>query len=166
MFFDKTVLSTTLYDWIKWLGIDNLLVCFSSRKKKALIMYKEFMDIISDDKVLKFSSRKSRSSIFGDNGFVEMIKEKFVNSNKMSSLEIKEKRVVLGEGKVKVINAQICDRFNIEESQLYQTRRGVENLPRLFAISLSRGLSGLSFPEIAENIRLNHTKLLLQVIFD
>ncbi len=65
------------------------------------------MDIISDDKVLKFSSRKSRSSIFGDNGFVEMIKEKFVNSNKMSSLEIKEKRVVLGEGKVKVINAQI-----------------------------------------------------------
>ncbi len=125
------------------------------------------MDIDLDGEVMKFYSRKSRSSIWGDNGFVEMIKEKFVNRDKMSNLEIKEKRMVLGEGKVKVINAQICDRFNIEDGQLYQTRRGgVENLPRLFAISLSRGLSGLSFSEIAENIRLNHTKLLLQVIFD
>ncbi len=53
-----------------------------------------------------------------------MIKEKIVTSDKMLSLEIKEKRVVLGEGKVKIINAQICDRFNIEEGQLYQTRRG------------------------------------------
>ncbi len=73
----------------------------------------------------------------------------------MSNLEIKEKRMILGEGKVKVINAQICDRFNIEESQLYQTRRGVENIPRLFAISLSRELSGLSFSEIAEKYNLN-----------
>ena len=116
------------------------------------------MDIISDDKVMKFYSRKYKSSIFGDNGFVEMIKEKFVNSDGVSSLEIKEKRMILGEGKVKTINAQICNRFNIEESLLYQTRRGVENIPRLFAISLSRELSGLSFSEIANKYKIKSYK--------
>ena len=107
-----------------WLDINNLLAFFSSRKKKAILMYKEFMDILLDDKVIDFYSRKVRSSIFGDNVFVEMIKETFVKSDKVSTLEIKEKRVILGEGKVQTINGIICNRFNIEEDMLYRTRRG------------------------------------------
>ena len=65
-------------------------------------------------------------------------------------LEIRERRMILGEGKVKIINKRICETFKIDESVLCQTRRGEENIPRLFALSLSRELSGLSFPEIAK----------------
>lgn len=142
----------------EWLDINNLLACFSSRKKVAIVMYKEFMGIGLNDEVMKFYTKKAQSSIFGDNGFVEMIKEKFVKSDRVSTLEIKEKRVILGEGKVKTINKIICDRFDVEENMLFQTRRGVMNVPRLFAISLSRELSGLSFPEIAQRYKIKSYK--------
>lgn len=142
----------------EWLDINNLLAYFSGRKKEAIIKYKEFMDIGLDDEVIKFYSKKAQSSIFGDSGFVEMIKERFVKSDKVSTLEIKEKREILGEGKVKTINKLICNKFNIEESMLFQTRRGEENMPRLFAISLSRELSGLSFPEIAKRYKIKSYK--------
>ncbi len=142
----------------EWLDINNLLACFSSRKKKAIIMYKEFMDIDLDSEVKKFYSKKARSSIFGDNGFVEMIEQEFVKRDKVSTLEINEKRMILGEGKIKIINKEICNEFNIEENKLFQTSRGVENLPRLFAISLSRELSGLSFSEIAKKYKIKSYK--------
>ena len=142
----------------EWLDINNLLAYFSSRKKEAIIMYKEFMDIGLDDEVMRFYSKKAQSSIFGDNVFVEMIKEKFVKSDSVSTLEIKEKRVILGEGKVKTINKIVCNKFNIEKNILFQTRRGEENMPRLFAISLSRELSGLSFSEIAKRYKIKSYK--------
>ncbi|KKK48318.1 hypothetical protein LCGC14_3146300, partial [marine sediment metagenome] len=82
----------------------------------------------------------------------------FVKSDKVSTLEIKEKRVILGEGKVKIINKTICNEFNIENNMLFQTRRGVVNVPRLFAISLSRELSGLSFSEIANKYKIKSYK--------
>lgn len=86
--------------------------------------------------------------------FFEMIKRKFIKNDKESNLEIKEKRMIFGEGKVKIINKKVCEVFNIEESMLCQTRRGEQNIPRLFAISLSRELSGLSFPEIAKRYKI------------
>lgn len=141
-----------------WLDINNLLAYFSSKKKESIIMYKEFMDIGLDDEVMKFYSKKAQSSIFGDSGFVEMIKERFVKSGKKSTLEIMEKRVIFGEGKVKTINKIICNTFSIEESMLFQTRRGEANIPRLFALSLSRELSGLSFPEIAKRYKIKSYK--------
>ncbi|GJQ57487.1 MAG: hypothetical protein D8M57_18130 [Candidatus Scalindua sp. AMX11] len=142
----------------EWLDINNLLAYFSNKKKKAIIMYKEFMDIGIDEEVMKFYSKKAKSSIFGDSGFVDMIKEKYFTHDKVSTLEIKEKRVILGEGKVKTINEIICNKFNIEESILFQARRGEENIPRSFAISLSRELSGLSFPEIAKRYKIKSYK--------
>ncbi|GJQ57591.1 MAG: hypothetical protein D8M57_19900 [Candidatus Scalindua sp. AMX11] len=87
-----------------------------------------------------------------------MIKEKYFTHDKMSILEIKEKRVILGEGKVKTSNKIICNKFNIEDSILFQARRGEGNIPRLFAISLSRELSGLSFLEITKRYRVKSYK--------
>ncbi|GAX60600.1 bacterial DnaA protein helix-turn-helix domain protein [Candidatus Scalindua japonica] len=60
--------------------------------------------------------------------------------------------------KAKIINETICDEFNIEENMLYQTRRGVVNVPRLFAISLSCEMSGLSFTEIAKKYKIKSYK--------
>ena len=142
----------------EWLDINNLLAYFSSRKKKSIIMYKEFMSIGLDEEVVKFYSKKAQSSIFGDSGFVEMIKEKFVKKGKVSTLGITKKRLILGKGKVKTINKIICNKFNIEENILFQTSRGEENMPRLFAISLSRELSGLSFSEIAKRYKIKSYK--------
>lgn len=82
----------------EWLDIYNLFAYFSSRKKEAITMYEKFMGIGLDDEVVKFYSKKVQSSILGDIGFVEMIKEKFIRKGRESILEIKEKREILGEG--------------------------------------------------------------------
>ena len=138
----------------EFIDINNMLAYFSNRKEDAIKEYKEFMDTDTDEKVLRFYSKKNQGSILGDNRFVEMIKKKYVKNEKKSNLEIKEKRMILGEGKVKIINKEICNKFNIDISILFQTKRGEQNIPRLFAISLSRELSGLSFPEIAERYNI------------
>lgn len=52
-----------------------------STNDQSVEMYKKFMDFDLDDNVMKFYSKKTQSSIFGDNGFVEMVKEKFVKSD-------------------------------------------------------------------------------------
>ncbi len=78
----------------EWLDIYNLLACFSSRKKKAIILYKEFMDIDLDDEVGEFFSKKNQSSIFGDSDFVEMIKEKCVRKDVSSNCFQRETNTV------------------------------------------------------------------------
>ncbi len=138
----------------EFIDISNMLAYFSNRKKDAIKEYKEFMDTDIDDEVLRFYSKKNQSSILGDNRFVEMVKRRFVKDDKKSNLEIKEKRMILGEGKVKTINKEICNIFKIDKRILFQTKRGKQNIPRLFAISLTRELSGLSFPEIAERYKI------------
>ncbi|ODS30701.1 MAG: hypothetical protein SCARUB_04182 [Candidatus Scalindua rubra] len=138
----------------EWIDINNMLAYFSNRKREAIKTYKEFMDTSIDDDVLRFYSKKFQSTILGNDNFFEMIKRKFIKNDKESNLEIKEKRMIFGEGKVKIINKKVCEVFNIEESMLCQTRRGEQNIPRLFAISLSRELSGLSFPEIAKRYKI------------
>ena len=42
----------------------------------------------------------------------------------------------------------------VSEKKLYQVKRGEENRPRVFAITLARELSGLRMPEIAERYRI------------
>ncbi len=123
----------------EWLDINNLLACLSSRKKKAVIVYKEFMDIGLDDEVVKFFSKKSQSSIFSYNSLVEMIKEKKFQRDYYR-------------------NKGICNKFNIEEGVLLQTSRGAKNTPRLFAISLLRELSGFIFPAIAKRYSVKSYK--------
>lgn len=75
----------------EFIDIDNMLAYFSSRKKEAIKEYKEFMATDIDDEVLRFYSKKNQGSILGGNNFVEMIKRKFINDDKKSNLEIKEK---------------------------------------------------------------------------
>ncbi len=138
----------------EWMDINSILAYFSLQKNQAIKNYNEFMDIDIREEVWKFYSKKVQSTILGDEEFVEMVKRKFIKKDKKSDLEVKEKRMILGEGRVKMINKEICERFNIKESILYQNKRGEENIPRQLAISLSRELSGLSFPEIAKRYEI------------
>ena len=88
----------------------------------------------------KFYSILNQSSILGEEGFINNIKERFLYSDKDFELEIKEKKEIQCEGRIEKINREVCNLFGVNDETLYTSKRGEENIPRNMAISLSREL--------------------------
>ncbi|MFQ5964032.1 MAG: hypothetical protein ACE5KZ_07095 [Candidatus Scalinduaceae bacterium] len=139
---------------VAWIDVDSILHFFSKNKIEAIKEYKEYMSQDVDKEAEVFYSKKNQSSIYGDNSFIEKIKEFFIISDKRSNIEIKEKRVLMGEGVLKRVNMEICREFRVSEKKLYQGKRGEENMARFFAITLARELSGFRMSEIAERYKI------------
>lgn len=139
----------------KWLDIDPVLMNFSQKRRQAVVLYKKFIEQSIDDEIATFYSRKNQSSILGEESFVKMIRERFVFSDKNPNIEIKEKKKIQGEGRVGKINIEVCSFFGIKEENLYKSRKGEENIPRMMAVFLSRELSGFQFSEIAKLYKIN-----------
>lgn len=139
----------------EWLNIDSVLLNFGRKRKQAVSMYKEFVEQEPDDEVAKFYSKKNQRSILGEESFVEKIKERFIYSDQKINVEIKEKKEIQGESRIKKINEVVCKVFKISKAKLLVSRRGEENLPRLTAIYLARELSGFMFSEIAKKYKVS-----------
>ena len=137
----------------EWLDISCVLILFSKNKRSAIRQYREFMCSQLDEEVKDFYSKKNQSSILGEESFREWIKMNFISKDNKTKLEVKEKRQLYGEKIIKEINSQVCKAFTIEKNVLFIQKRGKENLPRFFAVSLARELSGLSLTEIADKYK-------------
>jgi REP element-mobilizing transposase RayT len=137
-----------------WIDINSILYFFSKNKAEAIKEYKEYISQDVDKEAKEFYSKKNQSTIFGDNNFIEKIKEFFIIPDKSSNIEIREKRVLMGEGVLQRVNMEICRKFGVSEKKLHEGKRGEENIARLFAITLARELSGLRMPEIAEHYKI------------
>ena len=133
-----------------WIDMSSVLVLFSSKRKLAIKIYKEFMGYPVDKEVNQFYSKKNQSSILGESSFRDWIKNTFILKDDKAQLEIKEKRVLRGEKIIEIITHEVCRMFKIDIHRLFEKKRGKENIPRCLAISLSRELSGLTFLEIAD----------------
>ena len=161
----KTVKSEDDYRWSshriylsgkcnkKWMDISSVLLLFSEKRRSAIRLYREFMGSQLDEEVKSFYSKKNQSSILGEQSFREWIKMNFISIDNKAKIEVKEKRQVYGERIIKEINCQVSKAFDVDENSLFLQTRGKENLPRFFAVSLSREISGLSLIEIAEKYK-------------
>lgn len=141
-----------------WLDVTSVLSLFSLKKNLAIANYKEFMSYPLQDEVSQFYSKKNKASILGENVFKEWIKSNFIRRDNKAQLEIKEKRELQGEKMLQIIRSKVCRMFKIDEKVLFEKKRGEENIPRYFAIALSRELSGLSLPELAEKFYISSYK--------
>ena len=139
---------------VDWMDVDSILHFFSKNKTEAIKEYKKYVSQDVDKDAEIFYSKKNQSSIYGDNNFIEKIKELFIISDKGPNIEIKEKRMLMGEGVLTRVNMEICRKFGVNKKKLYHGKRGEENIARSFAITLSRELSGLRMPEIAERYKI------------
>lgn len=137
-----------------WLDVTSVLSLFSITKKLAIAHYKEFMGYPVKDEVAQFYSKKNQASILGESIFKDWIKSNFIKKDHKAQLEIKERRELQGEKIFQIIKSEVCRIFKIDEKVLFEKRRGEENIPRYFAIALSRELSGLSLPELAEKFNI------------
>lgn len=93
------------------------------------------------------------------------MKKSFVFANKKAELEITERRRILGEKRIDKIKKEICISFKIDEKSLFQRKRGDDYTPRQLLIILTRELSGLSFPEIADRLNVGSYKTIASNIF-
>ena len=136
------------------IDINSVLGQFALKRKDAIDAYKEFMADKIDEEIKRFYSKKNQSSILGKKSFVQRIKEKYIYGDNGSHHETKVKRSIQGERKNLRILKTICREFKITKHDIYRSRRGEENIPRLMAISLSRELTGFSFSEIAKKYHI------------
>jgi len=137
-------------DEAPWLHVRLGLAFFSSKLKKALKEYREFIKSGVDPKTLAFYGKKKQSPILGDPDFLEHIKEKYILTDRKLSTEIPEERKMTGTAITKRILKETARAFSKPEESIYLSKRGELHPARLTALSLSRELSGLRLSEIAE----------------
>lgn len=142
----------------KWLHVRLGLSFFSEELPQALKCYQDYLKHGIDPQTQAFYSHKKQNPVFGDPDFIEMIKQKYIPSNQKLSTEIPEKRTYEGHKIADRIIRQTAKLFKIPIQGLGSSRRGHTNRPRLLAIYLTRELSGLTLPEIAESFGMNTYK--------
>ena len=81
--------------------------------KTALRDYREFMKSGIDSKTLAFYGKKKQSSILGDPDFLEMIKEKYILTDRKLSTEIPEERKVAGVAMTEQILKEVSKSFSL-----------------------------------------------------
>jgi len=148
-----------------WLDIASVLSLFSSKRKLAIEEYKEFMRGPVDSQVEQFYSKKNRGSILGESVFREWIKQNFISKDTKGQLEIQEKRQLQGERIIQSVVREVCEMFQVNRELFFIRKRGEENIPKSFAISLSRELSGLSLPKLAEIYKTPSYKTIATIYF-
>ena len=141
-----------------WLHTRLGLSFFSNKLKQAMQNYHEFIRGGVDQKTLLFYSQKKQNPILGDPDFLEMIKEKYILTDKKLSTEIPEQRTIQGQSKAQEITNKASKIFQRPQKELFISRRGETNYARLATVALTRELSGLRLSEIAKFFGMNSYK--------
>ena len=145
-------------DQAPWLHVRLGLAFYSGKLKGAIKSYRQFMKDGTDPTILAFYGKKKQSPILGDPDFLDMIKEKYIFTDRKLSTEIPEVRSLTGHKKAHQIVEATAKLFQRPKQQLYQSKRGETNRARLVAVSLVRDLSGLKLSEIAQVFKMNSYK--------
>lgn len=134
-------------------GLDASFVLqyFSRNRGKAVELYRRFMSEMPGEEIEEFYASKKQGSILGDGDFLEHIKEKYLLSDPLPNIEIKEKANIRGEKFIKRIKKDVCRLFGVKENELLKGKRGTDNIARQSALALSKELSGMKLSEIGHH---------------
>jgi len=145
-----------------WLHKDFLLSMLSTQSSERLKHYRHFIskDDGEEEMVGKIVEQKKWPSILGSKDFINLIKEKFF-LKKIDDEVPQSKELAPDVDRIKKI---IYRSYNITESELLRSQRGVFNEPRNVAIYLTRRLTGNSLKQIAEQYRIQKYSSVSSVI--
>ena len=113
-------------DQASWLYVRLGLAFFSGKLKTALKAYRQFIKDGIDPKTLAFYDKKNQSPILGDPDFLDMIKEKYLLTNRKFSTEIPEERRLAGAAITEHILKETSRVFSAPREDLYLEKRGKE----------------------------------------
>ena len=136
----------------EWLHKDYILGMFSKDKRSQIISYKRFISSEESAELIHYYSKKNIPSILGDKIFVKLLKDSFLKKKKEK--EIPESTKLCPE--VIDIKQAVCAYYQIEETDLLMSRRGVENEARDFAMYMLRVIRSERLIKIAEEFNLSN----------
>ena len=136
-------------EW-KWLHKDYILKLFSKSKPESIRLYKQFVKQETPETINNIYRRKNLPAILGKKTFIDKVKEKFFTESKFE--EIPETKKLSPDAKK--IKHAVCKEYNIEEQDLYYSRRGYLNEPRNVAVYLVRRLRNDTLKEVGEEFRI------------
>ena len=130
----------------KWLYKDFIFAMITPQKQGRLKSFIEFMQEDDSEEVTRLFSLKKLPSMFGPEGFITGIKEKYY---------FKKKRYEVPESKSlsptsDTIISAVCGHYGVSFTELLITRRGVFNEPRNIAVYLLRQIRGENLNNIGE----------------
>jgi putative transposase len=127
-----------------WLHKKVLLSMLSKDPKQQVRRYRTYMSENEDESLLSMLSLKKLPAILGTSKFVENLKTRFFE--KKRHVEVPESKQLAPD--FAIIKQVICDYYEIEENQLYYTKRAVFNEAKAMGMFLSRYLRGESLKSI------------------
>ena len=136
----------------EWLHKNYILGIFSKDKRTQIISYKRFISSEESAELIHYYSKKNIPSILGDKIFVKLLKDSFLKRKKEK--EIPESTKLCPE--VIDIKQAVCAYYQIEETDLIMSRRGVENEARDFAMYMLRVIRSERLINIAEEFNLSN----------
>jgi len=144
----------------KWLHKGIVLEMLSGNPKERLKAYKEYMNMESDERIIRVFSRKRWPAFLGSEGFLTSLKERFfpkkVHGEAPQSKELSPDR--------DTILAAVSEYYRVQRKDLLHTRRGSFNEARNVAIYLTRKLRGDTLKEIGAGFRIDRYSTVSSVV--
>ena len=134
-----------------WLIKDQLLVMLATKKTLQQKLYLDFVSKGEPQEITAFYGMKKLSSILGGDAFKEWVKNRFGH---LEHQDIPESQI-LAVTPDRIVPLA-CAYFNIDESRLKKSQRGIENLPRDISIYLTRCTSRMTLAEIGDIFDINN----------
>jgi len=135
-----------------WLHKKFILDMFSEDKKSQVAAYKRYVSSKESEDLARHYSKKNTSPILGSEDFIHSIKKKF--SKKQKEIEIPQSKKLCPE--VIDIKKAVCAHYEIEESDLLKSQRGIENEPRDLAMYMLRMIRAERLTKIGEEFNLSN----------
>ena len=134
----------------KWLHKDYILRLFSRSMKESIWLYRRFVLKDTPEEINQIFGRSKLPVVIGSESFVDLIKDNFFGSKDFEEVP-EAKRLAPNIDKIK---RTVCKAYNIEEPDLYLSRRGYFNEPRNVAIYLVRYLRNDTLRKIGSQFRI------------
>jgi len=121
-----------------WVHKDFILGMLAKSRNTQLKKYRRFVSKKDSPELCSFFEKINLPSIIGDKSFVDWVKDT-VFSGKIDR-NIPQTRTLAPS--INEIKNVVCEYYQIDEQEIDQLRRGMENIPRDVAIYLMRSVSG------------------------
>lgn len=144
----------------KWLHKGIVLEMLSGNPKERLKVYKEYMKVQSDERIIRIFSRKRWPAFLGSERFLIGLKERFFP--KKVDVEVPQSKELSPDRDT--ILAVVSEYYRVQQEDLSSSRRGFFNEARNVAIYLTRKLRGDTLEEIGAGFGIDRYSTVSSVV--
>jgi hypothetical protein len=146
-------------EW-KWLYKSYILKLFSDSRKESLRLYKRFVLQETPEEINRIFGRNKLPSVLGSREFIDGIKGRFFSLEDFEEIP-EARRLAPDTDKIKLM---VCRAYNINDDDLYSSRRGYFNEPRNVAVYLTRHLRNDTLKEVGVQFNIRKSSSVSSIV--